>query len=94
MPPRPCVHCGNLTNRASHCTSCAHHERAQYRRGWTGRSRRARARHLATHGSVCPGYGRPPHRVNPATLQLDHTTGQVLCHLCNVRAGPALRQKK
>lgn len=31
----------------------------------------------------------PPHQVDPDRLQLDHTTGRVLCTLWNGHAGPA-----
>lgn len=89
MPSMPCLGCGTLTRHGNRCPACADRHRGHYRAGWNTRSRLARAQHLAVHGPVCPGYDRPPHRVDSDRLQLDHTTGQVLCNVCNVRAGPA-----
>lgn len=85
----PCLDCGALARHGNRCPACARRHRGHYRAGWTTRSRLARAQHIAAHGPVCPGFNRPPHRVDPDRLQLDHTTGRVLCNLCNVHAGPA-----
>lgn len=89
MPSMPCLDCGTLTRHGNRCPACAHQRRGHYRSGWNTRSRLARDQHIATHGPWCPGYDRPPHLVDPDRLQLDHTTGRVLCNLCNVHAGPA-----
>lgn len=88
MAPRPCLDCGRLTN-ASRCGTCQRQHRQHYAGDWTKLSARARAAHLATHGPWCPGLDRSPHQVRPDQLQLDHTTGTVLCNVCNVHAGPA-----
>lgn len=92
---RPCLDCGTLTPR-TRCPRCEQQRQTQrnrrrthYHGDWQTQSARARAAWVAEHGWVCPGFNRPPH---PATtLQLDHTTGLVLCHRCNVAAGPATR---
>lgn len=91
---RPCLTCGTPANG----TRCPTHEqqhqasrnqrRTWYHGDWPARSRAARSAHLAAHGPVCPGYQRPAHPVDPSDLQLDHTTGRVLCRWCNVAAGP------
>ena len=92
---RPCLDCGTPTTG----TRCPTHQRERqrarnqrrtwYHGDWERTSRAARAAHLAQHGPICPGHQRPPHPVDPPDLQLDHTTGQVLCRWCNVAAGPA-----
>ena len=94
---RPCLDCGTPATG----TRCPAHQRqldakrnarrTWYHGDWDRRSRDARAAHLAEHGPVCLGYQRPAHPVDPADLQLDHTTGRVLCRWCNVDAGPAPR---
>lgn len=89
MTTRPCLGCAKLTANGTRCPTCQHQHRQHYANGWNQRSRTARTAHLAQHGPVCPGFQRPPHRVNPARLQLDHVTGMVLCNVCNVHAGPA-----
>lgn len=94
-PPRPCLDCGSLT-QGTRCPRCdrnlqshRNQRRTHYHGDWQARSRKAREEWVAEHGWVCPGWQRPAH---PATtLQLDHTTGLVLCHRCNVAAGPASR---
>jgi hypothetical protein len=94
MTPRyPCIQCGAISGG----TRCPTHQReysrqrsaqrTQYHGGWEGRSKRARQQWVAEHGWVCPGWGVPAH---PDTrLELDHTSGLVLCNVCNVHAGPA-----
>ncbi len=94
MPTRPCLDCRRLTTNPSRCDHCtkAHQaarnqRRVWYHGDWQRTSKQARDAWVAEHGWVCPGHDRPAH---PATtLQLDHTTGLVLCNLCNVAAGPA-----
>lgn len=93
-PPRPCLDCGQLTSARSRCTRCQqawdrnrNHQRPWYHGDWQTRSRQARDAWVNQHGWVCPGHQRPAHPAN--RLELDHTTGQVLCHACNVSAGPA-----
>lgn len=62
------------------------------------------AHHLATVGPVCPGFGRPPHEVDPGNLTADHVrprakggapTGRanlgVLCRSCNARKSHRVR---
>lgn len=90
---RPCINCGTLT-RSTRCAPCQrtwdrtrNANRTQYHGNWERHSRQTRAAWIAEHGHVCPGYNKPAH---PAQhLQLDHTTGLVLCGPCNVAAGPA-----
>lgn len=92
---RPCLTCGTPANGTRCPTHQAQHQakrnqrRTWYHGDWEQRSKQARAQHLANHGPTCPGYQRPPHPVRPDQLQLDHTTGHVLCNTCNVAAGPA-----
>ena len=94
MPTRPCLTCGTLTTNPSRCTNCnsthqanRNQRRTWYHGDWARRSSQARTAWVEANGRVCPGVGRPAH---PATnLELDHTTGAVLCHQCNVDAGPA-----
>lgn len=91
-PPRPCLHpgCPRLTTTGPRCP--AHQTPDPYAGDWERRSRTARQAWIEQHGWTCPGYGVPAH---PAVdLELDHTTGQVLCHRCNCAAGPALTQHK
>ena len=94
MTTRPCLDCGALTTRPSRCTTCEQQHNAArnarrtwYSGDWAKRSTEARAAWVAEHGWVCPGYQRPAHEA--MDLELDHTTGAVLCHRCNVAAGPA-----
>ncbi len=96
MTTRPCLNCGALTTRrTSRCSRCDRQHQAQrnarrtwYQGDWAKRSKQARDAWVAEHGWVCPGL--PPDPPHPATdLELDHTTGQVLCHRHNVAAGPA-----
>ena len=62
--------------------------------------RAAVAAHVAEHGHVCPGWGRPPH--DALDLTADHVTARsnpagpgetgdlaVLCRSCNARKGAA-----
>lgn len=95
MPTRPCLRCGGLTSNRTRCATCesAHQSvrnqrRVWYHHGWQAESKAKRDAWVAEHGWVCPGLrDDPPH---PATdLELDHTTGLVLCHRHNVAAGPA-----
>jgi hypothetical protein len=93
MPRRPCLVCGTPTSG----TRCPPHQQAwdsrrnarrtQYHGAWQGQSKRARQAWVEEHGWWCPGLGTPPHHAHD--LELDHTTGRVLCHTCNVHAGPA-----
>lgn len=90
---KPCLDCGSPSPR-TRCPNCQRTKdrgrnatRTHYHGDWATRSRQARDAWVSEHGWICPGIGRPPH---PAQmLQLDHTTGQVLCPACNVAAGPA-----
>jgi hypothetical protein len=83
-----CVPCNRGFRRAAH-------NPAYDRPAWRKHSARRRAEHVARHGWVCPGFGRPGH---PAPrLTLDHGVplalggaliqddGDVLCPSCNTR---------
>ena len=99
MPTRPTAlcHCGNRSLPTT--PRCRTHEaqhqaernarRTHYHADWERISRQARTDWINTVGPWCPGIDRDAHLVDPTTLQLDHTTGQVLCNVCNVHAGPA-----
>lgn len=94
MPTRPCLTCGTLTTNRSHCPTCTRQRDAKrnarrtwYHGDWQRESKQARDEWVAEHGWVCPGMGRPAHLAT--SLQLDHSTGKVLCGPCNVAAGPA-----
>lgn len=43
-----------------------------YDADWRRVRRRVRDRWIEQHGPLCPGYRRPPHRVDPAELEVDH----------------------
>ena len=76
-----------------------------YQRTAARSERRAFIReHLETVGSICPGFGRLSHRVDPSDLTADHRrpralggqpTGRsnlaVLCRSCNARKGMRVR---
>lgn len=91
---RPCLDCGTPTE-ATRCPSCQrakdrgrNHQRTHYHGDWERRSKQTRDQWVAEHGMTCAGL--PGKGMHPATtLQLDHTTGRVLCPTCNVNAGPA-----
>ena len=94
MTTKPCLNCGRLTTNTTRCDQCtkAHtaarnRRRTWYQGDWARRSSETRAAWVAEHGWVCPGHQRPAHGARD--LELDHTTGRVLCHRCNVAAGPA-----
>lgn len=101
MPTRPrsLCRCGKRSLPTS--PRCRAHEaehqaarnarRTHYHGEWSAISKAARDEWIDTVGPWCPGINRAGHLVDPATLQLDHTTGQVLCNRCNVAAGPAPR---
>lgn len=93
MAPRPCLDCGKLAP-TSPCPTCTRQRdtkrnarRTWYHGDWQRESKQARDEWVAEHGWVCPGMGRPAHLAT--SLQLDHSTGKVLCGPCNVAAGPA-----
>lgn len=96
MPRRsPCLDCGRPSPH-TRCPTCQqtrdrarNQQRTHYHGDWQRRSRQTRQAWVDQHGWVCPGIGRPPHPVPPGDLTLDHTTGLVCCHACNVTAGPA-----
>lgn len=92
---RPCLDCGQ-PSRSTRCPSCQQAKdrgrnttRTHYHGDWERRSRTTRQQWVAEHGWLCAGLG-PDHPPHPARdLELDHTTGRVLCHAANVAAGPA-----
>lgn len=96
---RPCIiaGCPRLATTGPRCPNHEHQHQQQrnqrrtwYHGDWATRAAAARQAWIETHGLTCPGLGDGPHPVAHAThLELDHTTGKVLCHLHNVRAGPA-----
>lgn len=90
--PRCTDHGGSNATRRNLGSSTAQGYGADWRR------LRARliAHHLDTVGPICPGWRRPPHRVAPAALTVDHITPlarggarldpanlRVLCGKCN-----------
>lgn len=90
---RPCLDCGNPTfntrclpcNSARNRTRNANPRRQQrYGGDWPKQARQAIATHRATHGDVCPGWGRTPHNVPPTVWTCDHDLGP-LCRSCNSR---------
>lgn len=70
----------------------------RYGSAWTAKARAAVAAHLAENGPVCPGWGVPPHPVDPDDLTVDHPVALanggghdqpvgVLCRRCNAAKG-------
>lgn len=88
-----CIDCGTPTPR-TRCPDCArthntrrNTSRPQYAGGWDKHSRDTRAKWVAEHGLVCPGWQVPPHPIATiADLALDHDVGP-LCRRCNGRKG-------
>lgn len=102
MTARPCItpRCvGVASGRSPRCSPCEQANqqarnatRVHYHGDWTARSLTARQQHVEQHGLRCMGPSHPPHPVNSISdLELDHTTGQVMCHQANVDMGRALR---
>jgi 5-methylcytosine-specific restriction enzyme A len=93
MTARPCLACGQLV------ASGSYHRQCDPRRAGHNRPERQRRRGVVdawirTHGSVCPGYGIPPHLSGDLTA--DHVTAVasggsesgklgVMCRQCNSR---------
>ena len=77
----PCSHpnCPNVCSGsrcAQHGGTARPYRGSSAAQGYDAAWRRARAAaiaaHLERHGPVCPGWRRPPHRVDPAALTGDH----------------------
>lgn len=102
-PARPCLDCRQPTRRGARCDACAaRHEKLRHNPAyddpaWKRLSAFAIAKHVAVHGWVCPGYGRPAHPSHDLTA--DHPVAlvrggdllaqrpNVLCRGCNGRKG-------
>jgi predicted kinase/5-methylcytosine-specific restriction endonuclease McrA len=104
MPHKPqarCTICRRLHDGTGRCPVCDA-KAAKPRAGrtvdtarWRRIAGEAKAEHLATHGPICPGWGRPPHQVDPAELTADHIVPRnlrggdepsnigILCQPCN-----------
>lgn len=102
--PRRCIDCGRITHNPMRCTTCARsNSRITWARrgkgqryrsgGWEQQSKQLRAQHLATHGPVCPGWARPPHRCSPQALVVDHDAG-VMCRSCNAVKAATVDKKR
>lgn len=91
---RPCGQCGELLPFGVRHDHRNRGPRPTDRSVWKRRSRADRARHVAIHGAVCPGWRRTPHQVAVSDLTSDHLlplalggdvlgATRVLCRSCN-----------
>lgn len=92
MTLKPCLVCGALGTTSR----CPTHTRPGRTKAEQTRRATSVALHIATHGPVCPGYGRSPHpsgdltadhRAPWATTGTEHGPLDTLCRGCNARRG-------
>jgi 5-methylcytosine-specific restriction protein A len=93
VPRRPCLEAGCPRLALPGKARCSEHHRVRDRQrgtatqrgygyAWQQQSRQAIVAHRASHGDVCPGFGRDAHRVDPSDWCCDHDLGP-LCRSCN-----------